>query len=316
MNRTTAYVLFGALSLAGTLASQTPAPAPSQSTQASIVKDVVAKMVKAERGLKSLRMTMKTSSKMPGGLDLATSGELRVLRGTQPEAPVRRFSRLEYSFGDGVRGRMESAETAAGILVFEEDPAFGSVFLRIEPSVVRDLEWAGTVLERADLPGMVDARARTPLGSGLVAEMLRTFDLAVDERKEREGVRGTWIVGARKAGLDDQDPDLPLADRVEVFVRGADHALLAARYMVGEDLLQQLEVTDLQVDPELKDEDFVVDGQGVRLRSAQEHAPMWEQIEQALQRAEDKSADGVLRPSRRAAAGDDKPGDKPGDGGK
>ena len=48
-----------------------------------------------------------------------------------------------------------------------------------------------------------------------------------------------------------------------------------------------------------EDDDFTVDGRGVRLRGVQEHAPMWEQIEQAVQRAEDKSADGVVRPSRR-----------------
>ncbi len=299
MNRTTANVLFSALSLAGAVASQAAAPAASDTSQANDVKSFVAKMVKAERALKGLRMTMETSGRMPGGLNLKTAGELRVLRGTQPEGLERRFSRLEYSFGDDVRGRMESAETAEGILVFEEDPAFGAVFVRIDPAVVRDLEWAGNVLQRSDLPGMVDARARAPLGSGLVAEMLRTFDLKIDDREERGGVAGTWIVGARKAGLDDQDPDLPLADRVEVFVRAADYALMEARYLAGEDVLQHLQVTSLSVNPELQDDDFTVDGRGVRLRGVQEHAPMWEQIEQAVQRAEDKSADGVVRPSRR-----------------
>ena len=138
MNRTTANVLFSALSLAGAVASQAAAPAASDTSQANAVKSFVAKMVKAERALKGLRMTMETSGRMPGGLNLKTAGELRVLRGTQPESLERRFSRLEYSFGDDVRGRMESAETAEGILVFEEDPAFGAVFVRIDPAVVRD----------------------------------------------------------------------------------------------------------------------------------------------------------------------------------
>ena len=143
-------------------------------------------------------------------------------------------------------------------MVFEEDPAFGAVFLRIAPAVVQDLEWAGTVLDRSDLPGMVDARARAPLGSGLLGDMLRTFDLKVDDRNERAGVKGVWIVGARKDGLDEQDPDLPLADNVEVFIREKDHALLLARYLVGADVLQEIEVERLDIDVALKDEDFVV----------------------------------------------------------
>lgn len=256
-------------------------------------------MAKAEQALKSLSMTMKTTGRLPGGPEVTTRGELRVLRGTQPGAPVRRLSRVEYTFGDGLRGRMESAETAEGILLFEEDPAFGAVFLRIEPSIVKDLEWAGTVLDRSDLPGMVDARARSPLGSGLLADMTRTFDLKIDERTKHGEHEGTWVVGARKAGLDDQDPDLPIADGVEVFVRKRDKALLVARYKVGKDTVQQIEVEKLAVGADLGDDAFVVDGHGVRIRNVQDYAPMWEQIEQALQRADEKAKDGEVRPSRR-----------------
>jgi|GEM_PF-4357048 len=270
-------------------------------------------MTKAERALKSLRMTMKTSGTLPGGLRVSTSGELRVLRGAQPDAAVRRFSRLEYSFGEGVRGRLESAETADGIRIFEEDPAFGAVFLRLAPSVVRDLEWAGGVLERSDLPGMVDPRARAPLGSGLLLDMMRTFDLKVDDRKERAGVPGVWIVGARKDGLDEQDPDLPLADGVEVFVRAEDHALMVARYLVGADVSQEIQVERLEVDVALSDDDFVVEAHGVQIRSVQDHAPMWEQVEQVIERAEDKAKDGVVRPSRRKGGVGEKQG---GTGGK
>ena len=94
--------------------------------------------------------------------------------------------------------------------------------------------------------------------------------------------------------------DLPLADGVEVFVRDRDSALLLARYKVGADVLQEIVVDELEVGAALGDEDFVVDGRGVRLRNVQDHAPLWEQIEQTLERAEAKAAGGDVRPSKRA----------------
>ena len=261
--------------------------------------------MKAEAAIQSLRIRMKTSGKLPGGLDVVTSGELRVLKETQPAGAVRRYSGLEYSFGEGVRGRLETAETAGGIQIFEEDPAFGAVFLQIESLVVRDLEWAGTILERSDLPGMVDPRASAPLGSGLIAEVMQTFDLRVDARDARDGEAGVWIVGQRKAGLDEQNPDLPLADRVEFFVRGSDNAVMLARYLAGSELLQQIVVESVEIDVELQAADFVVDGRDVQLRNVKDHAPMWEQIEKTIQRAEDKADGDVRRPSRRGD-GDEK----------
>lgn len=307
MNRTIARALFCVAPLAATAFAQGAAPDRGGDAQTSAVKEVAAKVVKAEAAIQSLRMRMKTSGKLPGGLEVVTAGELRVLKETQPKGAVRRYSSLEYSFGEGVRGRLETAETAAGIQIFEEDPAFGAVFLQIEPLVVRDLEWAGTVLERSDLPGMVDPRASAPLGSSLLADVMQTFDLQVDERDARDGEAGVWVVGQRKAGLDEQNPDLPLADRVEFFVRGADSVVMVARYFAGTALLQQVVVERVEINVDMAAADFVVDSRDIQLRSVQDHAPMWEQIEKTLQRAEDKSAGDVVRPSRRAASDEKSP---------
>jgi hypothetical protein len=311
MNRAIAIVLSCLLSPCGSVVAQAPQVDPVKDAQASAVKRVVDGMVAAEKALSSLRMTMSTKAKVPGGLEVSTRGVLRVLRGTQSNVGDRLYSRLEYNFGKGLRGLMETGQSKDGIVIFEENPAFGAVFLRLSPELVMDLEWAAAVMKRSDLPGMVDARAQSPLGSGMILDLLRTFDLEVDESGEHEGQKGTWLRGKRKADLDDQSPDLPLSDRVDVFVRKRDRALLLARFYAGEDATQEILVEKLEVGVELTDADFTVDGHGERIRDVKEYAPMYTQVQDAIEAAESKAKDGQVRPSNRGS----KPGKKASTGG-
>ncbi len=301
MNRTASAALSVLVWLAAGPAAQDPAEAAGKQSQTDAVQELVASIRAAEAALTSLRLTMTTQGRWPGGLDVTTRGELRVLRGTQAGAIPGRdrvYSRLDYAFGDGLTGSMETAETADGIVLFEEDPAFGAVLLRIEPLLVADLAWAGEVLGEDGMPGMADRRAQSPLGSGMLADLARTFDLAVADDRERDGERGTWLRGARKAGLAEQEPDLPLADRVELFVRERDRALLAAHWFVGDELVQRVTVEALETGVALDAGAFAVDGRGQRLRDVQLYQPMWEQIEQVVARAEAKAPGGRVRPSR------------------
>jgi len=299
MNRTTANVLFCLTSLIGTVAAQAPGTESAEKPQVQPINDLVSVVAKAEAALTSLRMTMATTGKLPGGLDVTTRGELRVLRGTQAKPGDQQFTALQYTFGDGLKGTMETARTKDGILIFEEDPAFGAVFVHIPSDVVADLEWASVILNKADLPGMIDARAQSPLGSGMIMDLMRTFDLVIAKEKEHKGDKGIWLRGARRAGLDAQDPDLPLADRVEVFIRDRDHAVLLARYFVGVDVVQQVTVEKIEVDAEFADADFKVDGHGERVRDVRDYQPLWEQVLDAVTSAEAKAKDGDLRPSKR-----------------
>lgn len=289
MNRAALCAVICSVSLIGTAVGQQPGGKPAAAPQNAELSALVKSMVGAEQALTSLRMTMTTTGKLEGGLDVATQGELRVLRKTQAGQAPQLFSQLQYSFGDGMRGRFVTSQTAEGIIMFEEDPAFGAVFLRIDPEIVTDLEWASGVLKKSDLPGMTDTRAQSPLGSGMVRDLSRIFDLAIAEDKKHDEHQGTWLRGARKAGLDAQDPDLPLADRVELFVRSADHALLMTRFFVGEDVVQELKVHTLELGAKFAAEDFTVDGHGERIRSVQEYAPMWQQIVEAIAKAERKA---------------------------
>lgn len=299
MNRTAVAVLSWLSCTLTAGPAQEPQAGAGAAAQPDPVADLVAKMQQAEGALTSLALGLSTEGRLPSGLTVTTRGELHVLRGAQPDSQPRLHTRLEYEFADGVRGQLETAWTESGIVLFEEDPAFGPVYVRIAPSIVADLDWAGGVLGRSDLPGMADRRAQSPLGSGMIAELRRTFDLAVDARTERGKEAGTWLVGSAKRGLDERDPDLPLADRVELFVRERDHMLLVARWFVGDDVVQQIEVTRVELGADLPAATFTVDGRGLRVRDVQLHQPLWEQIEQAITEAEAKAKDGAVRPSRR-----------------
>ncbi len=269
------------------LVAQEGGKVPEASPRTDPVEGTVQAMRAAEQRAVSFRLEIATVGQLPGGLEATTKGVLHVLRGTQPAL----HAVVEFSFADGLRGRMESARTAQGVVLFEDDPVTGELLVRIDPVTVADLEWAGAVLKRADLPGMADARADAPLGSAVVADLRRSFALAVSDKRERDGETGTWLVGARRNDVDEADPDLPMADRVELFVRAKDQALLEVRQFQRDRVVQQIVVTKVDVDPELPASVFQVDGRGAKPREVQTHSPMWEQIQSVLRQAEARAAE-------------------------
>lgn len=300
----TDVVTAGLLSLlACSAVAQAPAAPDKPAAAPDPIAAIVADMRKAELAVKSVQIEMHTKGLLPSGLVVTSKGVLHVLRGTQSTAGAAAATQLhtvvEVEFQDGMKSRTETAQTEDGIVMAQSDPVVGDALLRFDRKVTADLEWAGEVLERADLPGMKDRRASAPLGSTMVAELQRHFLLAVDPRPQRQGEAGTWLVGKRKPGLDADDPDLPVADRVELFVRAADHALLEVVMWQGETQLQQLVVDKLQVGVDLTAKVFTVDTRGGKVRDVREVPAMWEQIEQVLKQAESKSQDGVVRPSKR-----------------
>lgn len=295
----TTAALFLTLLCAPLAAQDKPQQPPQSATDAAKaaarrVDDLIAAMRAAEAKLQSVSLRMATEGKLPGGLTVSVRGELRARYGDRRAT----YARFSYETGDGLRGSAESAQTAAGITLREDDPAFGEVFVAIDPAIVADLEWAGRVLQRDDLPGMPDKaassperRAESPLGSGLLTALRRQFDLAVEARDARDGEKGMWLAGPRRASLGADDPDLPIADRVEVFVRAADLALVSMRQLLGEQAVQAVTVEALQRDPALADDAFVVTAPaaGGKPKPVQQFAPLWESIQQACVDAEAKA---------------------------
>lgn len=294
MNRTTA-ALFAAVLPTLALAQEQPAKQPELDPVAALIQA----MADADRAATTLQLQLQTMGEMPGGLKVTTAGTLRVLREGQPNAKRVSFhSALTYQFGDGLAGVVESNATASGVEIYEENPAFGEVYVHIAPSIVTDLQWAGEVLERTDLPGMVDGRADAPLGSKLLQALQRQFALT-SEVGQRGDDAGTWLRGGRRAAATELDADLPRADRVAVFVRKRDLVLLEMTQYQGEREVQKVVVQDVVLGQPLTVADLRVNGREQKLREVQQYLPLWEQIEDLLSKAESRAPDDAVRPSKR-----------------
>lgn len=257
---------------------------PANAPQADPIARIVAEMRSAEKALKSIEVELATRGSYASGEQFSTQGRLHVLRGEQPKM----HASFELQFANGLAGRQEVAQTAEGLLFYEANAAFGEVYVRIPPAVVADVQWAGEVLDRSDLFGMHDARAEAPLGSLLLDGLRRHFALAVTERTQRGADAGVWLAGDRRPGLGDAEDDLPLATRVEAFVRTRDHALLEVTHFQGDKELQHIDVKTLVVDAAIADAVFTVDGRGQTLRDVEKYAPLWSQIQEVVGRAETK----------------------------
>jgi hypothetical protein len=301
MNRTTILGLLCLLFPASNPPCQEAAATPAPDAQDPVIKGLVDRMREAEQKAMRVSLELSTEGRMPGDLEFRTRGTLRVLRAEQPAEVAAVHSVLEYSFAEGLSGRMEAVKTRDGVVMLEQNPTFGELFLQIDAALVADLEWAGRVLQRTDLPGLGDARAAAPLGSEMVADLARRYALAPLSNKDRAGQDGTWVGGDRRPGLEADGDGMgqATADRVEMFVRNQDHALLEVVFLQAGKVVQRIKVDKLVVGEPMPIESFQIDPRGRKPKPIKEHAPAWEQIQQILQRAKAKAQDGDLPPSER-----------------
>ena len=308
MNRTVFVRLLSTCALWGVLPAQQPPSQGETRAQGGGIDAVVTRMRANEAGKTKVTLELATEGQLPGGLQFHTKGTLRVLRSEQGEL-IAAHSVLECSFADGIQSRMESVKNADGVWTYESNPTFGEVYLHYDKELVADLEWAAEVLQRTDLPGARDARASSPLGSEMVADLAQRYDLQLMPKKDRAGQEGAWYGGDRKptTGPAD-DTDQPIADRVEFFLRGPDQALLEVVFLQAGKPIQRIVVDKLVVGGAMPLESFVLDTKGRKPREVKDYPPEWEQIQQILQSAKDK-ADGKLPPSERKKDKADKPGD-------
>jgi hypothetical protein len=160
------------------------------------------------------------------------------------------------------------------------------------------------VLGKADeVPG-VDRRGAAPLGSAMLQDLSRQYKLAPLSKKERNGTPGQWIGGdLRPASARPKEDDMPLPDRVELFVRASDGAVLDTVHFQDGKPTQRIEVVKLEIDKPLPEADFKIDTDQ-KPRPVRECLSPWTQIEHILAEAEGTPGAGK-RPSERGK--DDKP---------
>ena len=271
---------------------------PAAKAQTPTPESVVAAMRAQEAAASSIVLALETTGRLAGGLTFAARGSVRVLRAAQPEASAS-HTVVDYDFGDGLSGRVESVETKDGLLTLQQDPTFGETFVRIDATVMKDLAWASAADSAGDAPFQAGPRARSPIGAELFADLAQRFDLRIADKPAPEGMKGAWWQGERKKASDSGDnADLPLADRVEAFVREGDSVLMDVVYTQKGEVVQRVRLTNAVLGAPLQLSSFRIDAGGKKPIDAKEHGPTWQQIEQTLQRASQKR-NGELPPSRK-----------------
>ncbi|HLQ39101.1 MAG TPA: hypothetical protein VK348_14930 [Planctomycetota bacterium] len=301
MNRTGLPAILLASLIHVSLLAQVPEPEPAKAPSDPELARLLQDMRAAEAAVRSVHLELKTSGSYPGGLSFTTKGSMRVLRGDHPALQTS----MEYSCEDGLQGRMETVKNADGVWMVEQSPTFGEVYLFMDRDTLADVEWAAAVMERSDsVPGATDGRSGAPLGSAMLDSLRRQYDLKITSKKDRQGQEGIWVAGDLKPGGPPAgDPDAPIADHVEMFVRGMDKAVLYVAHLLRGQVVQQIEVTRLEVGKPMELKSFQIEGRAQKPRDIHDHRPAWEPLARLLREAEDK-AGADQRPSR-------KKGDKP-----
>jgi len=296
MNRTAKTMLPCLLLTVGAMAQEPGRPAADES-QGSAIKGIVDRLKALEASSSSVTLRMSTEGVYPGGMSFRTQGSIRVLEGTHFHV------RNEFQFGEGLTGASETVRTPEGVWILDRDPAFGEVYLVIpgdrnselaggtdapgRPALLVQLDAASRLLGvDREVPGAFGNTARSPLGSALLEELDRAFSLEVGGAVQRNGEAGVRVEGALRQG-GDAPAVPPLADRVELFVRDRDGALLEMTQYQGSQVLAKVSIDELVIGAEQARDSYRLDAKGRKPRDVREHPPAWAEIRRVLAEARD-----------------------------
>jgi hypothetical protein len=269
-------------------AAQEAAQEPSPPVQISDVKALVAEIEKREREVSSAVLEMQTKGRFPGGVAFTTSGTLRVLGKTHFH------TEMTSRFGppdEEMEAQFATVKTPDGVWMRERDPAQGEIYVRMTPELVARLESASAFLGGVEVPG-VGGHSSGPLGSVMLADLEKQFELTVSGPRELDGEQVWLVEGPRRAGVSAEGPDDgfgALADRVEMRVRCSDTAVVRMTQLRQGRPILEVSITKLVLDSPLAPESFAIEiPEGTRVIDAMDHPPAQAQIERILEEARAK----------------------------
>lgn len=278
------FVLASTLSGAMALA-QEPAEPLLQESQVKTVEDLVTYVQQRERAVESVSMAMDSVGHFPDGSEFRTQGTLRVLGTTHFHAT------MKAQFGDQMAAETETVRTPEGIFMREVDPVQGEIYLRMDRALMDRVDSAAKALgDDAEIGGFGAQQARSPLGSAMLEDLSRQFELTVREPTLIDGQR-CWVVGGPlKSGLTDEDEPFGLgADQVDVLVRTGDGAVIKMTQIRQGAPLLEVRITGLEFDRPFDPASFTLSvppkGQMIDIM---EHPPARAQIERMFEEAREK----------------------------
>jgi hypothetical protein len=270
--------------LSGVLAAQDPpaegAAAPPGPVES--VPDLIALMQSREQDVESARLEMVTKGIYPGDVSFDVRGTVRVLGKTHFHISTR------ATFEGDLEVEREDVRTPEGVWIRENDQAIGEVYLTMTVERLAEIEAARKTLagDKAVLDNPVD----DPLGSAMLASLAEQFELQL-ERRAVDGVDCYVVAGPTRAPGAAGEGGMPAPDRVEILVRESDLAVMKMTQLQGEREVMAVEITALELNPELDPASFRIDlPEGAEFIDVMDHPPAAAQIRMLLEQAEQAEA--------------------------
>lgn len=278
------FALQALLSAVPAIAQESP-PKPVEASEVRSLEDLLAFVKARESKARAVVMEIESVGRFPDGSEFRTSGTLRVLGKTHFHA------KMVAKLGPDVEAETETVRTPEGLWMRERDPVQREIFLAMDRATMERVDSATAVLgEAASLGGFGTREAESPLGSLVLADLARQFDLEVGEPRDVGGIRCWTVGGPIKGGLDPDEEAFGLgADQVDVVVRVRDGALVKmTQFRSGEPLLE-VTIHKLEVLETLEEASFTLPlPERAQWSDVLEHPPARAQLDQLFEDARAK----------------------------
>ena len=199
---------------------------------------------------------MRTTKRLFNGGTLRVSGTIEAMTRTAAAGrSARNYVHVQTSveaLEDGLVARSTLLRTPAGVWLRDRDPVQGDVFLTMTPELVRELEEASKILDRAVSPGTLvptDAGlgVAAPLGSAVLEELAANYTLTVTSRTIDS--TDVYVVSGPSRAAPSEIEQLGVPDHVEVLVRRLDLVASRVRELRAGEKLSEIVIESVELDP-------------------------------------------------------------------